>query len=142
MNSIDLEILSMFKEIAKRFVEMQKEVLSGTNIGFTELKILTLLGVSGKYSQTNLSDYCGIDKPTISRVINKMYEQNLVQRQEDCNDRRITYISLTDKGKLLLENIRSSLLVSYKNYFNCVSNNDKKTFIELLNRTLNKEKIC
>ncbi len=142
MNSIDLEILSMFKEIAKRFVEMQKEVLSGTNIGFTELKILTLLDVSGKYSQTNLSEYCGIDKPTISRVINRMYEQNLVKRQEDCNDRRITYISLTDKGKLLLENIRSSLLVSYNNYFNCVSNNDKKTFIELLNRTLNKEKIC
>ncbi len=132
----------MFKEIAKRFVEMQKEVLSGTNIGFTELKILTLLDVSGKYSQTNLSEYCGIDKPTISRVINRMYEQNLVKRQEDCNDRRITYISLTDKGKLLLENIRSSLLVSYNNYFNCVSNNDKKTFIELLNRTLNKEKIC
>lgn len=142
MNLIDLEILSKFKEISKRLLDLQKDVLSDTDIGIAEFKMLNILDVNEKFSQTNLSNCCNIDKPTISKLINKMYEQDLVKREEDKQDRRITYIKLSTKGKELLCKLREKVFKNYNKYFNFVSDNDKKAFIELLNRILNKEEIC
>lgn len=142
MTLVDFEILSKFKEISRRLLELQKEVLSNTKISVAEFKMMNVLDVNEKFSQTNLSDFCGIDKPAISRLINKMTEQNLVERKIDNTDRRVTYISLSNTGRKLLEKLREDFLSSYEKYFNRISENDKNTFIELLNRTLNKEEIC
>lgn len=142
MNLIDLEILSKFKEISKRLLDLQKDVLSNTKIGIAEFKMLSILDMNEKFSQTNLGNCCNLDKPTISKLINKMYNENLVNREEDKQDRRITYIKLSTKGKEILYKLREKVFENYNKYFNFVSDNDKKTFIELLNRILNKEEIC
>ncbi len=142
MSSIDFEILSRFREISRRLLELQKEVLSDTKITIPEFKMMTVLGINEKYNQTILSDFCDIDKPTTSRLINKMVEQNLVERKNDNIDRRITYINLSSEGKKILNELINKMMTFSKNYFNPISDNDKKTFINLLNKTLGKEEIC
>ena len=142
MSSVDLEILSKFREISKRLLELQKDVLSKTKIGLAEFKLMTVLDIKERFIKTNLGDFCDIDKPTTSRLVNKMAEQNLVERKFDNTDRRITFVSLSSTGRELLGKLRENLLSSYQKYFNPISDNDKNLFIELLNRTLNKEELC
>lgn len=143
MNSLDFEILTKFKEISKRLIDLQKEVLINTNISLVEFKMLTVLDINEKFTQTSLSDFCNIDKPTTSRLISKLAEDNLVERNGDNLDRRKTYISLTDTGKKVVKSIREKMQNCYYKYFNQITSDDKSTFINLLNKTLNKEeKLC
>jgi len=40
-----------------------------------------------------------ISKPNLSKLVNKFFEEGLIERQADENDRRITKLFITEKGK-------------------------------------------
>ena len=132
-----MEIYSKFKEVAKRLHSMQEEVLGGTNIDCNEYKLMNILDIEETLNQKCLSDFCSVDKSSMSRLIDKMVTQNLVERTIDENDRRTTYISLSKFGKKSLTKIRDRISKVMENYFNPISDQDKKTFTELLNKILN-----
>jgi DNA-binding MarR family transcriptional regulator len=47
----------------------------------------------------------GIAAPTITRLVDKLFERSLVMRQRDPVDARSAYISITDEGQALLDDV-------------------------------------
>jgi DNA-binding MarR family transcriptional regulator len=61
----------------------------------------TILGVlwqNDGCSQQTLADKTYRDKPSITRLIDNLEKENLVERRPDANDRRLNLIFLTPKG--------------------------------------------
>ncbi|MCT4660325.1 MAG: MarR family transcriptional regulator [Tissierellales bacterium] len=52
-------------------------------------------------SQTKLAQMTSKDLPTITRILNKIENKELIVRKSDPNDRRASLIFLTEKGRLL-----------------------------------------
>lgn len=50
-------------------------------------------------SQKELSDKMNIKESTTVRLVDRMEKDGFIVRFKDSNDRRITYIELTEKGK-------------------------------------------
>ncbi|MBA4317522.1 MAG: MarR family transcriptional regulator [Flavobacterium sp.] len=64
----------------------------------------TILGVLWQddgCSQQNLADKTYKDKPGITRLIDNLEKENLVERRPDSKDRRLNLIFLTPKGKII-----------------------------------------
>ncbi|WDU82004.1 MarR family transcriptional regulator [Caloramator sp. Dgby_cultured_2] len=53
----------------------------------------------GRMSQKELSDKMNIKESTTVRLVDRMEKDGFIVRFKDSNDRRITYIELTEKGK-------------------------------------------
>uniref|UniRef100_UPI00403FC056 MarR family winged helix-turn-helix transcriptional regulator n=1 Tax=Paenibacillus sp. FSL K6-1318 TaxID=2975291 RepID=UPI00403FC056 len=53
----------------------------------------------GSCSSTQLFTEFGVNKSTITSIINRLVERQLVERNNDPNDRRTIDLSLTDDGK-------------------------------------------
>lgn len=56
-------------------------------------------------SQTKLAQMTSKDLPTITRILNKIENKELIVRKSDPNDRRASLIFLTEKGRLLEEKL-------------------------------------
>jgi len=70
-------------------------------LGITRVQWIALYYL-GKYdgiNQKELGDLMDIKESTVARLIDRMEKEDYILRTKDKNDRRITIISLTDKGK-------------------------------------------
>jgi len=73
------------------------------NIALTKEQwtILGVLWLDDGCSQQTLADRTYKDKPGITRLIDNLEKESLVERRPDAKDRRLNLIFLTPKGKII-----------------------------------------
>jgi len=55
----------------------------------------------GTCTSSELAEVFDVKKSAITAIITRMWEKGLIQRTRDENDRRVVYLTLTDKGNEL-----------------------------------------
>lgn len=73
-----------------------------TGLTPSQLSALTAVERHGPVMLGALADHERVAPPTITRVVAKLEEQDLVLRQRDPDDRRITRVVITTEGRTLL----------------------------------------
>ena len=73
-------------------------VNEGMEITTEQWSVMACLWEKDKVTQQALCDITAKDKPSMTRLIDKLEKRNLVTRVSDHNDRRINLIHLTDAG--------------------------------------------
>ena len=75
--------------------------------GVTRIQWIALyyLGKHHQLSQKELSGHMNIKESTVVRLIDRMERDDFVLRQKDPKDRRITLLSLTEKGDTYREEL-------------------------------------
>lgn len=58
----------------------------------------------GTCTSSELAEVFDVKKSAITAIITRMWEKGLIQRTRDENDRRVVYLTLTDKGNELFLN--------------------------------------
>lgn len=65
----------------------------------------TLLQFVEQHQSTTASEiaqYFGVGRSAITALVNRLVEKSLLERKRNEEDRRIIYLSLTDRGKLVV----------------------------------------
>ncbi len=68
----------------------------------TQYQILRRINDRGRRTVSELSDCMFVSRPSISRAVEELVTAGLAVRECDPQDRRVMYLSLTDKGKELI----------------------------------------
>jgi len=76
----------------------------GIEITTEQWSVLACLWNKDKVTQQALCSLTSKDKPSMTRLIDKLEKRNLVTRVSDHNDRRINLIHLTEAGAALQQN--------------------------------------
>lgn len=85
---------------ASRLINQQlNERLKKTGVTLDGWRILTLLGDSEGLSMGDLAEQLVINNPTLTKMIDRMVNDNLVYRVPDIDDRRKVMICATDSGR-------------------------------------------
>ena len=71
------------------------------------LSALSVLVFGGDCSLTELADAEGVRPPTMTRLVQGLESDGLVERTADASDRRATVLRATRRGRALLEKARS-----------------------------------
>jgi DNA-binding MarR family transcriptional regulator len=77
--------------------------------GFAEAQylILYLLVSDGALPVGEIADRCHVAVPTISKLLNHLEEQGLVERHVDRNNRRVVHVQLTEAGRAAHASMRT-----------------------------------
>ncbi|WP_150843888.1 MarR family transcriptional regulator [Clostridium sp. UBA7503] len=104
--------------------------------GTTRVQWIALfyIGKAGEISQKELSDYMDIKESSMVRLIDRMEKEELVERRKDSEDRRITKIILTDKGKFLKEELMPRGQEFQDDVLKGISKENLEIFKEVLQR--------
>ena len=83
-----------------------------------ELDFLSRIALSEeKLSPSKLSSSMNLPKPIITRLIEQTEEKGLIQKENNCNDKRGYHVSVTSEGKKILEDTYQDFLAPiYKLY--------------------------
>lgn len=109
------EIIQAYVEIgdATRLTSLPSWVTTDLTLNLSQLKSIVFLEYNTTLTISQLARLLGMGNPAASILVQQLVAQGLVERSEDTNDRRRTYVRLTERGAGLLagrrEQIRSSL---------------------------------
>ncbi|MHC1748191.1 MAG: MarR family winged helix-turn-helix transcriptional regulator [Cellulosilyticaceae bacterium] len=83
---------------AKQISEAFTKKLEVHGVTRTQWIAIYYIGVGKIVTQKELADRINVKEPTIVTLIDRLQKNNLVIRCKDNNDRRVTLLSLTEKG--------------------------------------------
>lgn len=99
-----------------------------------EAKVLLLLGDRGTMIMTDLATASSAPLSTITRVIDRLENKQMIERFRSTEDRRIVMVKESGKGKRLRECFRRNQLDTATRLLQPLSNRERETLIELIDK--------
>jgi MarR family transcriptional regulator, organic hydroperoxide resistance regulator len=98
-----IELVEMMFKVSRLMKDKMSYTDNLMHLSILQIQTLIFLKKNDKTSMSDIADYFRIELPSATSLLNILYDRKLVKRLEDVNDRRKVFISLTSKGKILLE---------------------------------------
>jgi DNA-binding MarR family transcriptional regulator len=95
----------VINRVARSFAQELAGELRQRGIGIGQWAVLLFLWARDGMSQAELARVVAIEPPTMVRTIDRMVRDGLVTRAPDPEDRRISRIHLTDRGRALRDEL-------------------------------------
>ncbi len=121
--------------VVGRIVKAYNLISQGVNPSFLEkmslttsqMKVLLLFEEEKQFSMGELSALYSVSVSTMTSMVDRLFQNGILKREQDRNDRRIVLVSLTSKGKKALTHLvdaRREVLESFlytldENEVNC-----------------------
>jgi DNA-binding MarR family transcriptional regulator len=74
-----------------------------------QIAYLRIIDEHGEVTFSRLAEITGTSKPTVTEMINKCVRMECAYREQSPDDRRIQYIRLTDKGRMIAQAEQAAL---------------------------------
>jgi DNA-binding MarR family transcriptional regulator len=110
-------------------------------LAMVQLRLLMHLHYHQQFTISDIGDQFGITPAAASQMVQKLFEQALIDRVEDAQDRRIKRISLTGAGKALVAEmitLRHQWMESIANELSQESRDQVVAALGCLNETVKK----
>ncbi len=104
------------------------------NLNLTEWRVMLTIADHPGISAQALSDYCGLDKMSISRVVRSLEAQGRLMREGNESDRRMLHLYLTDDGWAVYDEIARAALEREKNVYAALSRDELRSLHDMLAR--------
>lgn len=97
LNNVFDDVMVQFPIVARKILIATKSKTSPVS---SAMQIRLLIGLmAGPMTPSEISQLHFISKPNVTTMISKLMEGGLAQRSHDEKDRRVIYVTITDKGK-------------------------------------------
>ncbi|HWO98513.1 MAG TPA: MarR family transcriptional regulator [Bacillus sp. (in: firmicutes)] len=116
--------------------KMEREVLSEYGLSWTSFSLLYDLWIWNSIETKKLAKSAGVTKATVSNITNTLERKELCYRKVDNRDRRITYVTITDKGKQIMEELYPQFHKGEVEIVSSLTVNEQKNVSELLRRII------
>ena len=130
--------------VTKKAENLIKESI-GDTITNDQHYTLRYIHKAGTCTSTELSEVFDVKKSAITAIVNRLTEKELIKRTRDESDRRVIYLTLTDKGKVLFEKTEEKIHKLVESIITSFDEKEIVSFIETyekLNEQLDNLKDC
>ena len=100
MNKLE-EIIAKLSAYMARMEEEAKEQYNFKELTLTQMNYLEMISELENPNLTELAIAMKLTKPTITVLVDKLIEKELVYKVQSDADRRSTHLHLTERGKLI-----------------------------------------
>jgi MarR family transcriptional regulator, organic hydroperoxide resistance regulator len=134
MKNNELEILMQFPRII--YMIMRKIMRGfhfsqyGLELNQTQRRTLLILLNKGASSMTQLHDLVGLEKGSLTTVVDQLIAKTLVERRRNTRDRRKLDISLTSTGVKKAAILRKEIAGHVKRRLDRLTENDRRQFYQ------------
>ena len=127
-------VYESLQQIVRRFRVRDEDAICGYGISVRECHALEAL-IRHPLSVNGLAEILGLDKSTVSRLVQRLVAEKLVLRKADQSDSRAITLDLTAKGRRVYEAAYSDSVACYRELLEKVPADEREAMIEALQRT-------
>ncbi|MBC7254441.1 MAG: MarR family transcriptional regulator [Actinobacteria bacterium] len=104
------KVLDAVTGIAEAWNERAAGWLRENRVTFTQFRALLLLSKTGSQTLGQLSEGLSRARCTVTGLVDRLEAKGLVRRRRCRGDRRVVYVSLTEKGRELAEELKEKVV--------------------------------
>jgi MarR family transcriptional regulator, 2-MHQ and catechol-resistance regulon repressor len=121
-------------QTSRAIQERIREDMAKNNLSITEFSVLEVLFHKGKQTIQQIGTSILISSGSMTYVIDKLEQKNLLKRNACPNDRRAIHVTLTDKGTELMNKVMP-LHEDFVDYaFDSLDSSEQETLVRLLKK--------
>lgn len=138
LGQIGLENFSpyLMNRIMARYNESLRAKMDEQGLTTPKMRVLATLSVIDAPTTGALAVYAIVENSTLSRALDGLEEDELVQRTVDKKDGRSFRVSITDKGRAMFEDVWPYMHQSYEAMFKGISVAERHAFVGTLKTVL------
>jgi DNA-binding MarR family transcriptional regulator len=106
------------------------------HLSLSEWRVMVVLASHADLAATDVADFCGLDKMSVSRAISGLAKAGRIEKTPDLQDQRRTLLSLSPAGKKLYSKIGSSAVKREAELFADFGQQDLQRLDALLDKLL------
>ncbi|MDM5207954.1 MarR family winged helix-turn-helix transcriptional regulator [Cytobacillus kochii] len=132
------ELIHAMEQVTNRMIIKWNQSFN-EGLGISHILLLSHLKRDGKMKPIDLAESLGIAPSSISHLIQKLSKRDYIKRIPDLNDKRISYLDITDEGLEVLKKAAEDGHQLQKNTFARLTNEEIKQLLAIyqkLNLTL------
>ncbi len=124
--------IGRISELAHRFLTSELRRHGMGELGVSHTEIIGVLTRRDRIQMKELVDLIARDKSTITALVKKLVRMGLVYKTADPDDSRVTYISLTGKGRKLETIVNGISARLREKAYRGLSDKDREEMMRLL----------
>lgn len=121
---------------------LEKSDSQGSGITIAQCHAIVEIGHAGKISLNPLAEILMVEKSTMSRMIQSLVNEAIVERNIDPGNKRSVIIQLSEKGHKLFCSIESEMRQYYNDIYRDIPSGKRKQVVEsleLLSNAINQQ---
>ncbi|MGC8610002.1 MAG: MarR family winged helix-turn-helix transcriptional regulator [Thermoplasmata archaeon] len=120
-------------ELKKSLNDIYKNIIPKNVMNKTEIIFLLKINEENKITPTKLSKLTGFSKSMVTMTLENLEKNNMIKKIKG-NDKRVTYIILTEKGKKYSENIVNEIKNNLGKLIKKVPKNELEEFTKCIEK--------
>jgi len=137
-----LKIIDLSRNFNKSMRHKFHHLMQDSDLTFPQLSVISMLEKHGEQKVSELSLKIGLSDSTVSGILDRLEQKDIIKRERTKDDRRVVKISLTGKSKELCNDFRRKREEYFTRLLKKLSEEEIKDIIkglEILNRVLAEE---
>lgn len=137
MDETDERLFEALEELLRIKNECSCSVFSECGLSdmtVRQIAYLKVINEQGEVTFSRLAEITGTSKPTITEMINKCVRMDCVYREPCTDDRRIQYIRLTDKGRMIAQAEQAALERVAVRMMNALDEQERDLLVRILQK--------
>ena len=118
----------------ERAIERINQANCSLGINVPQCHTIMEIGLAEALSVNELAEKMNLDKSTVSRQVEKLVQEDIIDRITSPKDRRRVHISLTTKGKQIYKTMNQSMNEQFQTAFQQIPAKDLKTFLKVFHQ--------
>ncbi|MGM0751885.1 MAG: MarR family winged helix-turn-helix transcriptional regulator [Bacillota bacterium] len=124
------ELLHMMDQVTNKLI-IQWNKSFKESLGISHILVLSHLQANGKSRPSDIAKNLGITPPSLTHLAEKLVTKQLVVRLVDENDRRISYLEITDMGIDMIHRASQEGQTLRKNLFENLTKEERKYLLSI-----------
>ncbi|MEW9109911.1 MarR family winged helix-turn-helix transcriptional regulator [Cytobacillus gottheilii] len=109
----------------------------GSDLTYDQHYTLRHIYKSGSCTSSELAEVFDVKKSAITAIITRLWEKGLILRTRDESDRRVVYLTLTDKAKALFEDTEERIQKLVESLINNFEEDEINQFMDSFEKLKN-----
>ncbi len=131
---IDDELYREFHKTMKRHFRCSQKILEKEGLYAGQPPLLFALKHEDGQRQKDIAEKLNIQPATVNVMAKRLEKGGFIEKREDSEDKRVSRLYLTDKGRKTCENAKLAMLSVNKELYDILTNEEKENFKNILKK--------
>ena len=128
------EIVRILPKVIRWFHINRANALTRAQLNPAQFFVLDLICNLGIQKMSQLSKHLSVSLPAVTRIVDKLYAEKMVERIYGKKDRRVIKINITAKGRKIVMAFRKQRKQALKEIFGKLCEKDRRDYLRILRR--------
>ncbi len=134
LHQFSREVTEIMPFLLREFVKREKNELATGRISFPQMVALDLLAQRTRVKMSEIAHALSVQLSTATPLVDRLIREGMAARSRDDKDRRLVWVTVTAKGRKVLNNILREKQASIRAIFGALTEEERAQYLCVLKK--------